>query len=172
MMRDAGFTLVELLVALAISMILLAGLYSHFILQVRVQNEQAHRVTLVEDLQLAAHIMERELGFAKAGSIRVATNVGVKLCYANPNGETGCFWYNHPKTASGLLGPGSICWDRPPGDGKCNANEELLRGLKSNGGLAVVQDGNVWTITFTGIYVDNNKQEKELRMSFSVSPRN
>jgi len=169
---QAGFTLIELLVAMTISLVLLAGLYSNFILQSRIQNEQAHRSTLAEDLQLAANIMQRELRMAQAGSIAVDTSNGTKLSYTDVDGNSGFFWYNHPATSSGLLGAGTICWDDPPDDGACDGNEEHVRGLKQTDGMTVTQNGSVWRITFIGEYQDHNGQARDIRVQFDVSPRN
>ena len=56
-----GFTLVELMVSLVVAMVILAGLYSNFIMQSRVQASQSSTVESVEDLRLAAQVMETPL---------------------------------------------------------------------------------------------------------------
>jgi len=164
-----GFTLIELMVSMLIASVILLGLYSSFILQSKVQDEQATQSLAMEDLQIAAQIMQRELKMAQANSIVWAAN---RLQYTNLDGNSGSFWYNFPVTGTGLLGPGTICWDRPPGDGNCNGNEELMRGLATVNGMLVVLTNNIRTITLTASYLNQAKQVETMPLVFNVWARN
>lgn len=156
--RQAGFTLVELLIALVIGMVLLAGLYSNFILQSRVQNAQAERVTSSEDLQIAAQLMQKELRLASSiawdGTNKVIT-------YTTVDSATGYFKFKH-------LGTDTLDWKRPG----TATYQELVRGLDATSGLSVVQGGSVWTITLTGKYEDHNRNDQTWQIAFKVWPRN
>jgi len=176
-----GFTLIELMISMLIASVILLGLYSSFILQSRVQDEQATQSLAMEDIQLAAQIMQRELKMAQANSIAWAAN---RLQYTDVDGNSGSFWYNFPVTGGGSLGPGTICWDQPPGNGICNGNEELIRGLATgpvpngmtvvlnNNGTAADSTDDIWTITLTASYLNQAKQIETMPLVFNVWARN
>ncbi|MES0371426.1 MAG: prepilin-type N-terminal cleavage/methylation domain-containing protein [Mariprofundaceae bacterium] len=162
--KQNGFTLIELLIALVIGMILMAGLYSNFILQSQVQKNQASKSVTAEDLQIAAQIMQRELRMAQT-----ITLAGTRLQYTDVDGNSGSFWYNH----GAPLINGTICWDQPPGNGACVTAEEMIRGLDTATGMTVTTVGSVFTITLTGTYIDmRDKQDTTFDLVFSVARRN
>lgn len=180
-----GFTLIELMVSMLIASVILLGLYSSFILQSRVQDEQATQSLAMEDIQIAAQIMQRELKMAQANSIlwgpQGPPGGGNRLQYTDVDGNSGSFWYNYAVTGTGLLGPGTICWDRPPGDGVCNGNEELMRGLATVTGMSVVLNNNgtaadstddIRTITLTASYLNQAKQVETMPLVFNIWARN
>jgi prepilin-type N-terminal cleavage/methylation domain-containing protein len=177
-----GFTLIELMVSMLIASVILLGLYSSFVLQSRVQDEQATQSLAMEDIQIAAQIMQRELKMAQANSIVWAGN---RLQYTDVDGNSGSFWYNFPVTGGGMLGPGTICWDRPAvADNTCDGNEELLRGLAAgpipngmsvalnNNGTAADSTDDIWTITLTASYLNQAKQIETMPLVFNVWARN
>jgi len=176
-----GFTLIELMVSMLIASVILLGLYTSFILQSKVQDEQATQSLAMEDIQIAAQIMQRELKMAQANSI---IWLGNRLQYTDVDGNSGSFWYNFPVTGGGLLGPGTICWDRPPGNGICTGNEELIRGLApgpipngmsvvlNNNGTAADSTDDIRTITLTASYLNQAKQVETMPLVFNVWARN
>lgn len=168
-----GFSLVELLVTLVISMVILAGLYSNFILQSRVQSSQSTSVDALEDLRLASHIM--------AGQLRLAANI----CTDPTNGlvyqPLGAIT---PMTSScsGALpqdwgafsfssSPPSVMWKQPG----TNAPVQLLKGLDSTNGFLFTPTGvgnALRTVTLTSLYQGIDQQNRTVQIKFNVLPRN
>lgn len=178
MMR--GFTLVELLVALAIGMVILAGMIGMFIFGSKQVSNANDRMGRAADLHLAASIMEGELRQAQAACWDGAN---LRLIYrpldstsALPSAcdsvaaSHGAFQLR----AAGAAGCSSsatacICWDRPNKGGGC---QEMLRGVAA-GGFDASEDGNgVWHVTISTEYHARDGQVKTLREDFRVWPRN
>ncbi len=177
---QAGFTLIELMVSLVVAMVILAGLYSNFIMQSRVQASQSSTVESVEDLRLAAQIMGTQL--------RMAANI----CWDNTNGlvyqplgavaMTGCSgamdasWGAFQFRSATSTG-GSICWDRPNHWANSGVGcQEVLRGLDPATGFQATTSnadlGALRTITLVSQYQNTDRQNKTLSISFDVLPRN
>jgi|GEM_PF-5312781 len=180
--RSQGFTLVELLVTMAIAMVILAGLYSNFLMQSRVQASQATTVDALEDLRLASQIM--------ASQLRLASNI----CWYAPNNAliyqplgatamdatactngtvSGDWGYFQFKTGTPSTG-GTICWDRPNTGGSCS---QMLQGLDSSTGLQVSPTANtnlaaLRSLTLVSQYKSVDRQSRTLQIGFDVQPRN
>ena len=176
---QAGFTLIELMVSLVVAMVILAGLYSNFIMQSRVQASQSSTVEAVEDLRLAAQIMGTQL--------RMATNI----CWDATNGlvyqplgavtMTGCAtldpsWGAFSFDSSASTG-GRLWWRLPnPGASAPSNRQEVLRGLDPTNGFQATTSnadlGALRTITLVSRYQNADRQDKNLSISFDVLPRN
>ncbi len=157
-LQQKGFTLIEFMVAILISMVLLAGLYANYMAQHRLQNMQANQTSLMGDLHLVVQIMQSELRQAKAGSmVWTAPN----LSYTTIDGKAAAFQYQHIKADR-------LYWLRPG----LTAAQELVRGLDPVAGLTVSQSANVWTITVKANYIDAQGKTASVSSSFKVWPRN
>jgi len=177
-----GFTLIELMIAMVISLLLLAGLYSNFIMQSRVQNAQSEVVETTEDLRIAAQIMQSELRMAEeicwdAGNSRLiykplGSAVALGACNA-VNVANGAFDF---RPVDGTHPTPYVCWDQPNNATGC---QELLRDLKAATGLQVAPTTNtaadlvgIRSITLTSTYTNHLRQSKDWGISFDAWPRN
>lgn len=158
---NKGFTLIELLVSMVISMILLAGLYTNFIMQSRVQNAQAGRSESSEDIQIVSQIMRREIRMAQAAGFVCAGSV---VTYVDVDGFTGSFEYQKTGHRSD-----EICWDRPNDATGC---QEMARNLDSVNGMQLSFAGGVCQVTLLGSYEDHTHTVKTWTTVFKVAPRN
>jgi len=157
-----GFTLIELLVSMVIAMILLAGLYSNFIMQSRVQNAQAERTASSEDVQIASQIMQREIRMAQ--SLASSDCTGKVISYTDVDGNPGSFEYQ--KTGHRA---DEICWDRPNDAGGC---QEMIRNLDDTSGMQLSFSGGACQVTLLGSYDDHTHAAKTWTTVFKVAPRN
>jgi len=159
-MQD-GFTLIEMMVAMIIGLILMAGIYSNFIMQSRVQTMQSDVTERMEDLYLASHIMQGELRVA--GSIDIATTN--EISYTDLEGNLGVFRYTPAD--------GDICWDSPTAGGGC---QELIRNMDTSTGLVRTSSGSgsstIYTITLNAAYQDNDHNPQTVGLTFKIWPRN
>ena len=159
--RQAGFTLIELMVALIIGLILMAGIYSNFIMQSRVQSMQSDVTERMEDLYLASHIMQGELRVA--GSIDIST--ANEINYEDLEGNSGSFEYTPAD--------GDICWNSPTAGGGC---QELIRNMDTSTGLVRTSSGSgsstIYMITMNASYLDNDHVTQTVGLSFKIWPRN
>ena len=179
---EQGFTLVELLIALVISLVLLAGLYSNFIMQSRVQRAQSRLGDAAEDLRIASQVMQNELRLAKAicwdaTNTRLIyqpadSSAGLGTC-SSVNAANGAFDF---KAADATHPTAYICWDRPNDASGC---QELVRGLKAGTGLQVSPTGNsaaelvgLRSITLTSAYKNHQGAKRDWIVQFEVLPRN
>ncbi len=158
-----GFTLIELMVALFIGLLLMAGIYSNFIMQSSVQSMQANVTERMEDLYLASHIMQRELRTAATVDLGTTNEIN----YTDVDGNAGVFRYT-PAT-------GKICWDLP-GDAASVGCQELIRDLDTSSGMVVTSSGSggntIYTVTLNAVYEDKDHVQRTVNISFKVWPRN
>jgi len=158
--EELGFTLIEMLVSMTIALVLLAGLYSNFIMQSKVQNAQSQVVSVAEDLRAASHVMEEELRGALTASID--TSVADEITYNTLNDPySGVFRY--------VPASNRVCWIRPEVGGSCN---ELVRDLDGTNGMIIANASGVITVTLVSQYKDQNNNDKNWQVSFAVWPRN
>jgi type IV pilus assembly protein PilW len=79
---EKGFTLVEILVAIAISGVVMAGIYSAYYTQQRSYEVQEQLVTVQQNLRAAMYFMEREIRMAGLDPLRSA---GAAIIAADSN---------------------------------------------------------------------------------------
>lgn len=75
---NTGFTLIEILIAMAISGVVLGGIYQAYTNQMRVNNTQSQVVDMQQNVRVAMYFMERDIrlsGFNPAGTADVGINV-------------------------------------------------------------------------------------------------
>ena len=176
---QAGFTLIELMVSLVVAMVILAGLYSNFIMQSRVQASQSSTVEAIEDLRLAAQIMGTQLRMAASicwdatnGLVYQPLGAVVMTGCATIDPSWGAFSFDSSTSTGGRL-----WWRRPnPGASAPSARQEVLRGLDPTNGFQVTTAntdlGALRTITLISRYQNADRQDKSLSISFDVLPRN
>jgi prepilin-type N-terminal cleavage/methylation domain-containing protein len=154
-----GFTLVELMVSMAMGLIILLGMMLMFTSNTKVSNSMASRTERLGDLYLVSQIMQTELRNAQAGSISWASNV---LTYTSQDGESAQFEYQ--RTSNDRL-----YWQRPG----FASFEEVVRELDTTAGMTVSGSASgVWTVTLKSAYQDENQDVKTLDLSFKAWARN
>jgi len=157
---EQGFTLIELMVALLIGLVLMAGIYTNFILQSRVQTMQSDITERMGDLYLASAIMQAELRTATS----MDTTTVDQINYNDVNGNAGQFKYTPTS--------GVVCWDIPNNATGC---QELMRNLSTSTGLQFTPAGTgnqLYTVTLNSSYQDKDRVTQTLGFSFKIWPRN
>ena len=89
--NNAGFTLMEILIAMAISGLVLTGIYQAYAGQMRVNNTQNQVVDMQQNVRVAMLFMERDIrlaGFNPTGNATVAGIGPVGIDVANSNAIT------------------------------------------------------------------------------------
>lgn len=154
-----GFTLIELMVSMAIGLVILLGMMMTFTSDSKVSSTLASRTERLGDLYLVSQIMQSQLRNAQAGSISWSSNV---LTYTSQDGAVGKFEYQH-------LGNDRLYWLQP-GD---STPQELVRDLDTSTGMTVSGTASsVWTVTLKSSYQDENRQARTLDLTFKAWARN
>jgi type II secretory pathway pseudopilin PulG len=193
--RSMGFTLIELLVSMVVVMVILAGLYSNFLMQSRVQASQSSTVDAVEDLRLTSQIMATQLRLASficwdaTNKRLVYQPLGTQVALTKAACETppytidpawGAFQYSSGTAATG----GTLCWDQPgkwaaAPNGLGYGCQQVLRGLNQTTGFSVSPTSNtspdltvLRTLSLTSQYQNIDRQNKDLTVTFDALPRN
>lgn len=161
-----GFTLIELMVSMAMGLILLAGLTSLFVSYNDVGRAVSSRTDRMADLYLASHVMQAELrqSLRAQAATDVLTNLATRsvtlpvdyptnstdfavlpfwhatsgtLTYQDLDGNVGIFEYQ--RTVSGTAQIDKIYWLRPLAAGVSGAGtfQELMRDLHLTDGMEV-----------------------------------
>jgi len=183
-----GFTMMEMIISMAIGLVLMGGIYSNFILQSKVQNFQSSLTDVTQDLTLVSQVMFQELKSARAGSLVYTPGVPAVLAYVDKDGSPGEFRYQS-------LRPDEVCWVRPTFV-RC---EEVIRDLSTNGidpndaavtlplgfdvySYALPPDpagrptpsalSNMWVVTLRGTYINVDKKTGIVTHVFKVWQRN
>jgi len=181
-----GFTLIELMVSMVMSLIILAGIVSVFISDSRTHLAVVSKAELLGDVGLASSIIKSELRQSQnicwlpVSKILVyqpldsTTVVSAATCTV-PTGvasQNGAF----KLVAAGAGGCGTsgtpcICWDRPNKGGGC---QEMLRNILLLTGLDASQGAvnKVWSVTLTGTYMDQGHNLTSTQSLFKVWARN
>jgi len=155
-----GFTLVEMMISMAIGLIILLGMMMMFISDAKVSDTMASRTDRLSDLFLVSQIMQGELRNAQAGTISWSSNV---LSYTNQDGNSGSFAYQYSGNND------AIYWLRPT----FSAYQEMIRDLDTTSGMVVSGTASgVWTITLKSSYQDVDRTTKTVDLSFKVWARN
>lgn len=124
MKRNSGFTLIELMVAMAIASIVLAAVVTTYVLQVRSSNTQAVLTDMNQTARAALEIMTKEIGYAGYDPLRSA-NAGIQVAQSNRLDIT--MDINDPsQPASNFLSPDGDALD---------ANEAVSYMINANGHL-------------------------------------
>ncbi len=162
--QQSGFTLVEVLISLAISLVLISGLFGNYMLQLRVNSAQTNQTEQLGDLRLVSQIMRRELRLA---SNVTYDNTKKEIAYTTLDSGTGYFRYKQG-------GNDRLAWEQPPGTGdpSLGGYDEMVRGLDITDGLDFVSTGERHTITLKGAYKNLNREDKTLELKFRIWPRN
>jgi len=182
---EKGFTLVEVLVTMAIGMVILAGMTSVFVSQTGTANMLNNKTEAMGDLFLASQIIPSELRGSKGVCWDTSNQNAKKLIYqpidsndslivcSGPTANNGSFEYR----TTGVDGP-RVCWDRPLDGGGC---QELIRDLCGSGtcatpGMDAVAPvdplTDTWRVILSSKYTGADKQTKNLDLAFKVWPRN
>ncbi|MDQ6964212.1 MAG: prepilin-type N-terminal cleavage/methylation domain-containing protein [Mariprofundales bacterium] len=181
--NNAGFTLVELVISMAIGVIVIAGIMGIFVSQSRVQSSEASRIEMIADLQLAGQLIRSELHWAQD----IYTECTGKVFY-RPMESTAAFPpadCNTVDSQNGLFKletaancttggasstTGCICWDRP----NFNNCDELIRNIKAGTGLQATSDsyGEVYQVDIYGQFTGADHLQHDLATRITVWPRN
>jgi len=180
-----GFTLVEVLIAMVIALILLAGVVGLFISQQKSADMILDKTNRLSDLFLASQIMQTELRDAQAicwddtnkaivYQPQDSTAIVSDPCPSTGvNSANGFFRYN-AATASTTA---SICWNRP-NKATC---QELIRDLKDATGIPpgmqISPTSNsdlkaLRTITLTALAQNLDRVDRDVPLEFDIWPRN
>jgi len=130
MKRNSGFTLIELMVAMAIASIVLAAVVTTYALQVRSSNTQAVLTDMNQTARAALEIMTKEIGYAGYDPLRLnvaagAFVVGVQVAQSNQLAITMDI-RDQSQPASNRLAPDGAIGD---------PNEQVTYAINANGHL-------------------------------------
>jgi len=191
--EEQGFTLLEMMITMGISLVIMAGMMSVFVSQTRTATMLKDKTEAMGDLFLASQIMQSEMRSSKAICWDAATstlvyqpidsNVSIFPCgsAAPENGSfqyktnTATDWrimwkrYKAPATATSLARAGTRA-------------DELIRGLPPVGGIQVTkiaaaappapQLPDTYEITLTSQFKGQDNQVLLLPLTFKVWARN
>ncbi|NWF38153.1 prepilin-type N-terminal cleavage/methylation domain-containing protein [Mariprofundus sp. NF] len=173
---EAGFTLIEMMIGMAMGLIILAGLTMMFVSMNDASRAVTSRGERMADLYLVSHLMQAEL------------RGGQDICWDGTNNQiiyqpldsvvalgtcdtvdatNGAFRMNAANVGGGKPTP-YICWDQPNIAGGC---QELIRDMSATGLTASSATG-IWVVTLVAEYLNENKQTRELSLQFNTWPRN
>jgi prepilin-type N-terminal cleavage/methylation domain-containing protein len=174
--QEHGFTLIELIISMAIGVILLAGISMMFVSDGNMATAQSNRSERFNDLYLASQIMQSELRQSSAICWDSTNN---RIIYQPLDSSTSlgsCDTVNsHNGSFEFQASNSDICWDKPDNGSGC---QELIRNLSTTPqGLQVSPTSNadlstVRTVTLTSLYVNAQKQDQTVDLAFHVWPRN
>lgn len=157
--REQGFTLIEMMISMAIGLMLLLGMTMMFTSDTRISGALASRTERLGDLYLVSQIMQSEMRNAQFGSISWSSNT---LNYTDQDGVDGAFEYQ--RTSNDRL-----YWLRP---GDANY-QELIRDLDTSSGMSVSESSaGIWTVTLKSAYKNENRDDMTMDLSFKVWARN
>lgn len=174
--QEHGFTLIELIISMAIGVVLLAGISMMFVSDGNMATAQSNRSERFNDLYLASQIMQSEL---RQSSAICWDSTNSRIIYqpldsSSPlgscdtvDGANGSFEFQSSKS--------DICWDKPDNGSGC---QELIRNMASSPqGLQMSPTSNsnlsaIRTVTLTSLYENAQKQGQTVNLVFHVWPRN
>jgi len=184
-----GFTLIEMLISMALAMILLAGMGMLFTRNTRLATAEADRTARMGDLYLASMIIQQEIRTSRkltnppypsdltARGVSLPANYPASfsslpywdansktLTYQDMDGNTGIFQYQ--RSAGDR-----IYWLRA--DAGTGTFQELIRDLDTTSGMTTtVSPAGVWSIKLTASYKNNTGLQQTMSLAFKVWPRN
>ncbi len=188
---EKGFTILELLISMAIGIFLLAGLSMLFVAFSKTGAAVNQRTERMSDLYLASHVMQeglRESLNKPSSTVSILGNLAGRkvalpagypavdalfvslpwwdaasktITYQNLEGDVGIFQYQRGSNDR-------IYWLRP-GFSKF---EELIRGLDAQQGMNVVGSGGKMMVTLNASYFAEDRSLKRVVLSFTAWARN
>jgi len=188
--QEQGFTLIEMMIGMAMGLIILAGLTTVFVSFNDSSRAVTSRTERMGDLYLASQIMQGELRQSLSTELSthtVATDLTARgaavpsgypasfpslphwdattktLTYQDLDGNVGIFHYQ--KTSNDR-----IYWLRA--DATISNFEELIRDLNTSTGMTVTTASGVTTVTLSSTYTNEDKASKDLDITFKTRPRN
>ena len=187
---ERGFTLIELMVSMAMGLVIIAGITAMFISFGRASSAVSLRTERMGDLYLASQVMLADMRGSRlvAGPVARPADLAARgvslpagypatfasglpfwdatsmtMTYQDQNGNTGIFQYQRTSEDR-------IYWLRP--DATISTFAEMLRDLDTVNGMSATLASNVWTVTISSSYLDERHESKNLTISFQVWPRN
>jgi prepilin-type N-terminal cleavage/methylation domain-containing protein len=185
-----GFTLIELMISMAMGLIILAGISAMFVSYGKTSTAVSARTERMGDLYLATQIMQGDLRMSAllAGSIARPADLASRgvslpggypstfasglpywdattktLTYQDQDGNTGIFQYQRDRNDK-------IYWLRP--DVSFTYFRELIRDLDTTSGMTVSTSSGVWIVTLNSAYENEARSSKNMTLSFNIWPRN
>jgi len=183
-----GFTLIELMISMALALVLLMGITAIFVSSARVASTVAVRSSRMGDVYLATGIMQKELRASRAltappfpadlairgvslpgnypssfPSLPYWDTASKTLTYQDTDGNTGIFQYQRTSNDR-------IYWLRA--DASETNFQELIRDLDTANGMTAASASGVWTVTLNAAYSNENKQTRTMSLSFKAWARN
>lgn len=193
--RARGFTMIELMISMAMGLLIMAGITAMFVSYSKTSTAVSSRTESMGDLYLASQIMQGDLRMSAllTGSIARPSDLASRsvslpsgypttfasglpywdattktLTYQDQDGNTGIFQYQ--RTISGTLYTDRIYWLRP--DASFSTFQELIRDLDESSGMNVSTSSGVWIVTLSSAYENEEKDTKNMTLSFNIWPRN
>ncbi len=177
MRSSRGFTLIEMMISMAIGMVILVGLSLTFQAIGGSSRVVASRTERMADLYLASQIMQGELRQSRAicwdkksmliyQPLDSAVALDTAACSQPVAKENGSFQIV-AKTDASHPTP-YIFWKRP----NKTQSDELIRDMSATGLTASQSPSGVWSVSLTSQYVGRDKQTKSLDLTFKAWKRN
>jgi len=180
-----GFTLVEVLIAMVIALILLAGVVGLFISQQKSADMILDKTDRLSDLFLASQIMQTELRDAQAicwdgtnnqivYQPQDSTAVVADPCTAVDSTNGAFKFVSAGASGCSTSGTPCLCWDRPNQGSGC---QELVRNMKGTTGMQISPTINsdlkaLRTITLTALAQNLDRVDRDVPLEFDIWPRN
>jgi prepilin-type N-terminal cleavage/methylation domain-containing protein len=188
--RAHGFTLIELMISMAMGLLILAGISAMFVSYGKTSTAVSSRTERMGDLYLATQIMQGDLRMSAllTGSIARPADLASRgvslpgdypttfasglpfwdattktLTYQDQDGNTGIFHYQRTSNDR-------VYWLRP--DDSYYRFQELIRDLDTSSGMTVSTSSGVWIVTLNSAYEDEARSSKNMTLSFNTWPRN
>ncbi|ATX82593.1 prepilin-type N-terminal cleavage/methylation domain-containing protein [Mariprofundus ferrinatatus] len=191
--REQGFTLIEMVIGMAIGLIILAGLTALFVSYNDTGRAVASRTERMTDLYLASHILQAEIRqsiSAQSPTRNVLADLTARgvtnpASYPTNNATFAVlpYWHAASKTLTyqdleGNVGivqyqrtsNDRVYWLRP--GASYSTFQELIRDLDTTNGMTVSSGSGVVTVTLSSSYVNENDETKTLSLTFKSWPRN
>jgi len=198
--HESGFTLIEMLIGMVMGLVILAGLIMMFVSYSNTSRALTSRTERMGDLYLASQVMQSDLrqslsaplalttlnaadeiladlsarGVSMAGYSYPTTEstfaslpywdaASRTITYQDLDGNVGIFHYQR-------VSSDRIYWLRP--DSTVSTFAELIRDMNTSTGLSVTTPSGVMTVKLSSTYTNENKESKDLDITFKTRPRN
>ncbi len=91
--RNKGFTLIEILIAMAISSIVMLSIYSFFMMQIKIKKTQSQTVEVQQNIRSAMYLLERDIKIAGYTGNAVNLTAGIDTGFTAATASTMTFTY-------------------------------------------------------------------------------